>query len=655
MKIHIITFLFIVCSFSLATSQNMTMLDIDSLKHALVVASNDTTRVLLMANLTEGYRGSKPDSAIYFAQQALQLAKQIRFVRGEILALLGTSVVMRELGNLPMALDIAQRAQKIAEGQNYTREEAFAFVRIANVYSSLNNIDKALTYLKMAAEKLNRYKGHFLNGAIHSIAGDLLEQTDRLDSALYELDLAVAFALKYDYSVLFPGNHSVYGNIYFKKGNYKLAAQHFHQGIEGSVKLKDFRSISTCFNRMAIFCKNINQKDSAIYYAKQALDYAQVLSYKNQEMRAAKLLSEIYEDSDSKMALHYYKVATEARDSLYSAEKVQALQTLEFEEQGRLRELQTEKLAYRNKLIQNGLLIGASLLIITALVLYRNNKEKQKTNTVLASTLSNLKSTQAQLIQSEKMASLGELTAGIAHEIQNPLNFVNNFSEVSNELIDEMKTEMATGNQQLATEIANDIKQNLEKINHHGKRADAIVKGMLQHSRTSSGVKESTDMNALAEEYLRLAFHGLRAKDKSFNSKFETDFDSSIPTIYVVPQDIGRVILNLITNAFYAVNEKAKQNISGYEPTVVIGTRYSLSPGDGQGEALITVKDNGNGIPDKIKDKIFQPFFTSKPTGQGTGLGLSLSYDIVKSHGGKLTVETTEGEGSAFVIALPVV
>ena len=266
-----------------------------------------------------------------------------------------------------------------------------------------------------------------------------------------------------------------------------------------------------------------------------------------------------------------------------------------------------------------------------------------------------LKSTQSQLIQSEKMASLGELTAGIAHEIQNPLNFVNNFSEINKELIDELKEELAIGNRQSAEEIANDIKENEEKINHHGKRADAIVKGMLQHSRTSNGVKEPTDINALADEYLRLAYHGLRAKDKSFNADFKTDFDPNLPKINVIPQDIGRVLLNLINNAFYAVDKRAKENDEEYKPLVVVKTQLEGSPlgGPGGQEVHISVSDNGPGIPPEIIDKIFQPFFTTKPTGQGTGLGLSLSYDIVKAHGGELKVETTDGEGTSFIVIIP--
>jgi len=263
------------------------------------------------------------------------------------------------------------------------------------------------------------------------------------------------------------------------------------------------------------------------------------------------------------------------------------------------------------------------------------------------STLSELKSTQTQLIQSEKMASLGELTAGIAHEIQNPLNFVNNFSEVNTELIEEMKEEIEKGNLEQVKIIAKDIKENEEKINHHGKRADAIVKGMLQHSRrSSSGVKEPTEINALADEYLRLAYHGLRAKDKTFNATMKTDYDETVGIINVIPQDIGRAILNLITNAFYAVNEKKKQKPEGYEPTVSVSTKKI---GD---KVLLTVKDNGNGIPQRVLDKIFQPFFTTKPAGQGTGLGLSLSYDIIKAHGGEIKVETSEGKGSTFIISL---
>lgn len=273
-------------------------------------------------------------------------------------------------------------------------------------------------------------------------------------------------------------------------------------------------------------------------------------------------------------------------------------------------------------------------------------KVKERTSE-LNQSLEELKTTQSQLIQSEKMASLGELTAGIAHEIQNPLNFVNNFSEVNKELLEELEEEIVNGNYDEVKALAKDVSANEDKIIFHGKRADGIVKGMLQHSRSSTGQKEMTDINSLSDEYLRLAYHGLRAKDKSFNATLNTDFDDSIGKLNIVAQDMGRVILNLITNAFYVVKKKKEENPKGYNPTVSVSTEK-------QGNMiLIKVSDNGNGVPKEVLDKIFQPFFTTKPSGEGTGLGLSLSYDIVKVHGGELTVDTKQGEGTTFTILLP--
>jgi signal transduction histidine kinase len=311
---------------------------------------------------------------------------------------------------------------------------------------------------------------------------------------------------------------------------------------------------------------------------------------------------------------------------------------------------------------------------------FKDLKEKEEKSAalleekiLLEKTLVDLKETQNQLIQSEKMASLGELTAGIAHEIQNPLNFVNNFSEVSKELIEEMKEEIENGDFEEVSAIMEDVIQNLEKINHHGKRADGIVKGMLQHSRTGGDKKQPTDINALADEYIRLAYHGLRAKDKSFNAEIITDFDENLEPVMVVSQDIGRVILNLLTNAFYACNERlalsasltgrqetevsrsAKKNknditLKEYKPKVTVQTKKTKN------NILIEVTDNGNGIPDKVKDKIFQPFFTTKPTGQGTGLGLSMSYEIItKGHGGELKVESIEEKGTIFTVEIPII
>jgi signal transduction histidine kinase len=363
------------------------------------------------------------------------------------------------------------------------------------------------------------------------------------------------------------------------------------------------------------------------------------------------------------------------RDSLYSPGNFKRLQMSAVKDQQTYYEnlqkkekAEQEQQAITNRMRIMSLVVVLAFALVVAVIQYRNSRQKERTNELLhvqkeqissqkekvEKALDELKSTQAQLIQAEKMASLGELTAGIAHEIQNPLNFVNNFAEVNRELIRDLKSEIKNGKIDEVNALADDIEANEEKINFHGKRADAIVKSMLQHSRTSSGKKELTDINVLCDEYLRLAYHGYRAKDKSFNAKFESRLDPTLPKVNVVAQDVGRVVLNLINNAFYAVNEKAKQGIEGYEPTVTVSTTLLSPAGGGKGVVQISVNDNGPGIPDHIKEKIFQPFFTTKPTGQGTGLGLSLSYDIVtKGHGGELKVTTQEGSGSEFIITLP--
>jgi signal transduction histidine kinase len=331
-----------------------------------------------------------------------------------------------------------------------------------------------------------------------------------------------------------------------------------------------------------------------------------------------------------------------------------------------------KELEFERKTLQQKWIIFSSFAalfttLLVVLLVYRSrqkekaaNKALQQKNAAIArqkeiaeEALDLLRTTQKQLVHSEKMASLGELTAGIAHEIQNPLNFVNNFSDVSREMIEEVKSERAkSGNERngaMEEELLNSIATNLEKIHHHGQRADAIVKAMLQHSQKSSGQKEPTDINILCDDYLRLAYNGQTAKDKAFSAALETKLDSEVGRVNVIPQDIGRVLLNLINNAFYAVSERKKNAGEGYEPLVTVSTRKL-------GDMIeISVADNGTGIQEGIREKIFQPFFTTKPTGQGTGLGLSLSYDILKAHGGELKVETKEGDGSAFVIQLPVV
>jgi len=637
--------------------------EIDSLKNQLRLSNNDTVRITILENIGLLYEKVNPDSSWKYGFASLELARRGGYVQREARALAGLSGVLREQGKFAEALDVLFRALKMAEENNIPREIARCHRRLGAVYRELENYPKALEYCSKALKEdkaIHNSNGYLLD---HMDLGHIYERMDQLDSALFHIQIAFD---QMDANGNFrPIVLLVLGNIYFKKGNYPLAFSHYHLGLKFCSKNNDFGTASRICRDLAQMFIKLNQNDSAFYYASMGLNSGQKSSYKKGIIHNGIILAELTESTQPAVALKYYKMAYAAKDSLFGPDNMETLQNLVSREEARQMELETARITYKNQLGLYGLLSGSGLLLIVAVILFRNNKQKQKANSLLhkqkeeihhqkdkvEKALIDLESTQSQLIQSEKMASLGELTAGIAHEIQNPLNFVNNFSEVSNELLDEMNTEIAKGNVEEVKMIAADVKQNLEKILHHGKRADSIVKGMLEHSRASSGQKEPTDINALCDEYLRLAYHGLRAKDKSFNAKFETDLDPTLPKINVVPQDMGRLILNLINNAFYAVNEKNKREMADvktdYVPLVTVSTKKL------EGKIEISVKDNGSGIPETIKEKIFQPFFTTKPTGQGTGLGLSLSYDIVKAHGGELKVETKENEGTVFYIILP--
>ncbi len=611
-----------------------------------------------MGELSFHYRYINIDSAIYYGEQALSLSEHIHFLRGEANALTHIGQAMREKGDLPKALELQIRARNIAKENKYTTEYATALRRIGLVYMDLRDYPKTLSYLHQAlyqAERIQSKRGMAIE---YMNLGMTHEYMKNLDSALFYAQKA--FEGKEYIEDLFPEVLRVMGNIQTKKNNQPLALSYYRQGIDAGLKLNDYRTISYICSDAAAMFKYFNQPDSSIAYAKKGLQYGKINSYKKGILFSSTILSEYYDSIDPKQALYYYKIAAAAKDSLFGAGNIQTIQSLVSKEETRQKEIEQAKAAYQNQLKFYGLLAGLGVFSIIAFIQYRNNRQKQQANKVLENTLANLKSAQSQLIQSEKMASLGELTAGIAHEIQNPLNFVNNFSELSNELITEMNEEIDNGNTDEVKAIASDIKQNLEKIHHHGKRADSIVKVMLQHSQKGSGQKEPTDINALAEEYLSLAYHGFLAKDDTLNVSLITDFDKSIGTVKLVQQDISKVLLNVYNNAFYALSAKSSAEAlakdealakadGDYRPTVTLTT---MKKGD---TIEIRVKDNGIGIPDNIKDKIFQPFFTTKPTGQGTGLGLSLSYDIVKAHGGELRVETKEGEGSEFVVLLPIV
>ena len=619
--------------------------DVPSLLQRLSAATSDTTRILIKCSLGEAYRSNNPDTSLIMANEALASSQELKFKKGEIHALVVLCVLYREKGDLPYALELGLKALKIAEEERLAYEQVYCLIRIAVVYIAVKDIPEGIAYLKKADDILKNNYDDFQWTVVQFFLGDAYDQLNDLDAAEKQAKIIEEKqGLDPLWVIIY---RRMQANIAVKRNNLPLAIKYYHESNEAAIAQSEFREAATVVNGMALAFKKMGKTDSAIFYAKQGLKLGQMLSYRNRILAASSLLAELYAEKDPKEAVKYYQIASASKDSLYGVQKVLKLQSSTMKEQERLADEEAARIAYQNKIRQRTLVGSVAAFLGIALILYRNNRQKQKANKILETTLVNLKTTQSQLIQAEKMASLGELTAGIAHEIQNPLNFVNNFSEVNTELVDELKSELTVGNTHAAIEIADDIKENEQKINHHGKRADAIVKGMLQHSGASAGQKEMADINALCDEYLRLAYHGLRAKDKSFNAKLETNFDNSIDKINIVPQDIGRALLNFYNNAFYIVNEKQKENLNGYEPTVSVSTKKI------KGKVEIRVADNGNGIPQKILDKIFQPFFTTKPTGQGTGLGLSLAYDIVKANGGEIKVQTKEGEGSEFIIQLP--
>jgi len=561
-------------------------------------------------------------------------------------------------GDLPKALELNFQGLAIAKKNNLVLDKSRCLSSIGDVFWDLNDFSRAISSYQDALIATNKIKTQpeviSWRIGVEQNLGAVFMLNSQLDSAFAHLQKLFNETSAGDASR--PTILMFFGDLQFRMGKKNEGIDYLRQSISIFQKINNpyslgdaCRFISECFRKM-------NMIDSSIFYAKKGLEEARSVGYRSPMLYNSKTLAELYEPTDINKALYYRKVYDTVNDIYYGPDKVKGLQKALSDEQERQKMLQTASIEYKNRLIEYSLLTGLGIILLIAYILYRNNRQKKKANILLQhqkekveNTLAELKSTQSQLIQSEKMASLGQLTAGIAHEIQNPLNFVNNFSDVNKELLAEMKDEMNKGNIDDANAIANDVIENEEKINHHGKRAGDIVKGMLQHSRTSTGVKEPTDINALCDEYLRLSYHGLRAKDKEFNATMKTDFDESIGKINIIPQDIGRVLLNLFNNAFYAVNEKAKLSANSYQPTVSVTTRKSGN------SVLITVIDNGNGIPKNIVDKIFQPFFTTKPTGSGTGLGLSLSYDIIKAHGGEIKVESKEGEGSEFIILFPAV
>jgi two-component system NtrC family sensor kinase len=647
MKKTVLIFCFI-AAFTCANAQNAPVGSLKSLILSLETDTSDTEPdVLANTNIS-----NNPDSSIYYARLLVAYGKAHHAKQQVSMGLNIISYVLYGKGSYPAALNLALQSLPLIENSKHVRLLAHTCNLIGNIYKELQNYPKALYYYKHG--KQYALASHYLsslNTALFNMAF-VYKETDKLDSALYYSKLADYNSRKFLKNRYLGYILGTLGNEYFKLKNYKTALKYYRDAYAEDRKIGDRRDASINCLSISTFYFTTGKPDSAFYYAREALRGAKTISYNKSVFEAMQLMSDLYEakhQPDS--AFKYLKFAGAARDSLYNAAKAGEVENLTTGEFLRQTEIAAAELKFQNrqqKILLIFVLAGLLAAGVFSFVLVVNNRQKHRANKLLQQQQDELRATQAQLIQSEKMASLGELTAGIAHEIQNPLNFVNNFSEVSKELLGELKEELDKGDIEEAKIISDDVILNLEKISHHGKRADAIVKGMLEHSRASTGQKEPTDINTLADEYLRLAYHGLRAKDNNFNAEIITNFDGNLPKVNVIPQDIGRVLLNLFNNAFYAVNQKQKKVGEEYKPEVAVTTTIE------NGQVIIKIKDNGTGIPDAIKDKIMQPFFTTKPTGEGTGLGLSLTYDIVvKGHGGSIQVDSKEGEWSEFVISLP--
>ncbi len=630
----------------------------DSLKTLLTQKLPDTTRAMVLEQVSRTLMYSEPVEAIKYAREGLSVAERANYPYGIARNLNRLGAVYRSVGSYAKALESHLAGYRVAQ-ENGDRD-------------GMARIDNNIGVFYFEQKDYNRAIGYYRNTKdLAQQIGDaeLLEIALTNLSAGYaklnQLDSAKAFALRaYEMaerqqdqtstSILF----AILGNIHYRNKEYALSLGYYRRSIPLYRAVNDQRNLGQTYLEMGRVFLETNEPDSCRIYGEKALQLAQAVNNPNNILDASTLLTEFYEDKDKAKAYQYFKIATKAKEQMFDREKVQQIQNLDFNEQLRVQQLENEKAENRRSILTWSLIAGLALVMLIAFLLYRNNRIRQKANVLLQdqkqelqATLTELKTTQTQLIQAEKMASLGELAAGIAHEIQNPLNFVNNYAEVNVELLEELslegKKEIGGRDERLVEELVRDLEENERKILHHGRVAEAIVRGMQEHSRRSSGTREATDLNALVKEYAELAYNGMAAKDKLSRDVLNFNLATDVGQAHIIPGDVGRVILNLLDNAFYASLKKKEVAPEGYLPAITVVTRRLADTVE------IRVKDNGTGIAAENLDKLFQPFFTTKPTGQGTGLGLSLAYDIVtKGHSGRLEVVSELGEGTEFTVVL---
>ncbi len=622
---------------------------VDSLRRVLARPLPDTLRVIVLCQLSDQLWTQRTDSAAVYALQALALARRVGYRHGEGEALNRLGAALRE-SNLARSLEVFQQSLRIARATQDRALEAQNLRSIGIIYVYLRDKRQGLSYYFRALkidEELRAERRMVLELSNIGLAYDLFDQ---LDSARIFQERAYALARR----LRTPTNYILYGlgNVARKEGKLDDATAFYRKSIAESKKVGHLRSLNFSYVGLATLYQQLGRLDSSIYYARLGCQAGQTNGFLRGVLNASTLLTEDFKMRDqADSALKYQSLMLVMKDTLFGQEKVMRLQSLNYREQQRAQEAAASQAALKTRYRTYGLVAGLVGLLLLALLLGRHARQQQRAKEALEESLAELKTTQEQLVQREKMAFLGELTAGIAHELQNPLNFVKNFAEVSTDLVNEI-TGDPTGparNPDLELEILAGLKQNLQKISQHGQRATSIIKGMLEHSRTGASSRQPTNLNVLVEDSLRLAYQGLRTKDKGFTAQLTTVLAPDLPLVSVAPMDLGRVLINLLTNAFHAVQERQREDPqAAYQPEVTVSTR---AVADG---VEICIRDNGTGMPEQVKARIFQPFFTTKAVGEGTGLGLSLSHDVVTTgHGGRLLVESEVNVGTEFIVALP--
>ncbi|UOQ71820.1 tetratricopeptide repeat-containing sensor histidine kinase [Hymenobacter cellulosilyticus] len=621
---------------------------LDSLRRLAAQPQPDTSRVLLFCAISDQYWVLRTDSAEAYSRRALALARQTRYVHGEGEALNRLGAALRER-NLARALELFQESLQLAEAHHDLRLQAQNLRSIGIIYVYLRDRQQGLSYYFQAlriGEKLHDERRMVIELSNIGLAYDLYNQ---VDSASYYQERAYALAQR----LHSPTNYILYGlgQVARKRGQLAQARRYYQRSIVESAALGHQRSSNFAYVGLATLYQQQGRLDSSIYYARLGSQAAQRNGFLRGVLNASALLTQDFKTrGPADSALKYQTLLLAMKDTLFGQEKVMRLQNINYQARQREQKAAADQAALVARYRTYGLIgLLAGLLVLVGL-LVRHYRVQQRANAALQASLAELKTAQFQLVQREKMAFLGELTAGVAHELQNPLSFVKKFAEVSTDLVDEINgAQRLARDGQLEREILDGLKQNIMNISTHGQRATAIIKGMLEHARTGSAPREATDLNSLIEENLRLAYQAAQNQHPGFEATLTRQLAPTLPAVAVVAPDLGRVLLNLCTNALYAVRQRQEQEPSGrYAPAVTVSSQQLATAVE------IRVGDNGVGISADVRAKIFQPFFTTKPVGEGTGLGLSLSHDIISTgHGGQLSVESREGEGTTFIITLP--